>query len=463
MTNPFDDPEGEYLVLVNDEGQCSLWPAFVAVPAGWSIAHAKDTRQACLDHVEQRWTDMRPASLARRMDAPAACPFPFAENVALQLHPRFAELRREPWMQRVSVPYGEDAWLAVSYEHVRVVMSDSRFSRAEAANHDEARLTPFPIRTSILGMDPPDHTRLRRLLSRVFTQGRVERLRPKLLEHAERLVDELVARESPAELIERFVLPFSGLAICDLLGIPAAERPQFRHWIDGFASTSALPAAEVEARMDAMYAYIEGHLARCRQNPGDDLVSALVRACDEEERLTEKELLEFVTVLLIAGYDTVALELMSAVVVLLTHPEQMALVRAQPELWPQAVLELLRYIPLDAHVTFARYATEDVQVGATLVRAGEAVLPSLPSANRDVSVFERPDELDITRPKRAHFGLGGGIHRCAGAPLATVELQIALEVLLRRLPTLRLAVPADELPWRPGMLLRSLERLPVAW
>jgi cytochrome P450 len=459
MTNPFDVQGAEFSVLVNAEGQHSLWPTFAEVPAGWTVVHGPDTRDGARRWVDEHWTDMRPRSLASR------CPvaYPPREYERLDMDPMYAELRASRRLLRVKVAYGDDAWLVTRHDHAKLVMTDPRFSRSAAAEHDEARLTPFPIRTSVLGMDPPDHTRLRLLLARVFTQQRIEDLRGRMDETAGRLIDALVDRPPPADLLEHFVLPFSGFAICELMGIPAADRPQFRAWIDGFASTSAMPEAEVAARMDAMYAYIGGLIAGRRDRPGDDLISGLIRAQTDAERLTETELLEFVTVLLIAGYDTVALELASAVVVLLTHPDRLAELRESPDRLPQAVHELLRFIPLDAHVTFARYATADVQLGETLVRAGDALLVSFPSANRDADVWDRPDELDFSRPKRPHFGFGAGIHRCAGAPLAVVELQVALAALVRRLPTLRLAVPADALPWRPGMLLRSLESLPVAW
>ncbi|WP_276599397.1 cytochrome P450 [Nannocystis sp. SCPEA4] len=464
MTNPFDAPDGEFSVLVNDEGQHSLWPSSVDVPAGWSVVHGPDTRDGARRWVDEHWTDMRPRSLvARQLGTRCPVAYPPREYERLDMDPMYAELRASKRLLRIKVAYGDDAWLVTRHDHAKMVMTDPRFSRSAAADHDEARLTPFPIRTSILGMDPPDHTRLRTLLSRVFTQQRIEAMRVRMDEIAERLIDALIDRPPPADLLEHFVLPFSGFAICELMGIPAGDRPQFRAWIDGFASTSAMPEAEVAARMDAMYEYIGRLIADRREHPGDDLISGLIRAQTDGERLTEKELLEFVTVLLIAGYDTVALELASAVVVLLTHPEHTAALARTPELMPMAVHELLRFIPLDSHVTFARYAVEDVQVGETLVRAGDALLVSFPSANRDADMWNNPDELDFSRPKRPHFGFGAGIHRCAGAPLAVVEMQVSLAALLRRLPQLRLGVPAEALPWRPGMLLRSLESLPVTW
>jgi cytochrome P450 len=273
----------------------------------------------------------------------------------------------------------------------------------------------------------------------------------------------MIAHGPPIDLVEHFVMPFSGLVICELMGVPFADRTEFRRWLDAFSSTTAMPPEEADANMAAMHAYIERLVQRRREAPADDLVSRLVRARDEEDKLSELELVEFTTVLLIAGHDTVAAALMVAVYVLLTHPEHTEQLRQRPELMSQSVQELLRYMPLDAYFTFARYATADVELSGTVIRAGEAVLPSMPSANRDAAVFDHPDVLDFERPKRPHLAFGAGAHRCPGASLATVELEVALSALLNRFPTLRLAVPAQDVPWRAGMQVRSLERLPVEW
>jgi cytochrome P450 len=459
MTNPFEDDSGSYLVLVNDQGQRSLWPTALSVPDGWNVNFGPMSRRACLEHIDATWTDMRPKRLGQR-----SCPvaYPFREYTALELDPIYFDLHKHQQMLRVSMPYGDDAWLAASYDAVKFVMNDPRFSR-DTKDYDEARLTPFPIRTSILGMDPPDHTRLKKALFAVLTFKQADGSRPWMTAICNQLIDGIIYRGSQAELITEYTLPFTGQVSCHLMGIPAEDRAQFKTWIDGFSSTSALPQAEVEFRMEAMYDYITKLVHKRRESPGDDIISQLLQPKDRSLRLSDIELVDLVTVLLLAGYDSTAMELGSAIFVLLIHTEQRERLRQHPELWPGALQELLRYIPLDSHVTFARYATEDVVVGNTLVRKGDAVLASFPSANRDPAVFDDPNTFNIERVQKPNFGLGSGLHKCAGMPLALAEMEIALSTLLDRLPTMRLAVPEDDLRWNPGTLLRSLSALPVEW
>ncbi|WSJ72144.1 cytochrome P450 [Kitasatospora sp. NBC_01250] len=390
-------------------------------------------------------------------------PYPFSEAVALDLDPLYEKLRAEEPVTRVSCPYGEDAWLVTTHADMKTILGDPRFSRALAAEHDESRLTPLPINTSILGMDSPDHPRLRRLLSKTFTMRRVELLRPRIEQEAHRLIDELVAAGAPGDLMEGFAVPFAGTVVCDLLGVPFEDREQFRGWLDAFSATTVMSEQEIEEDTQRLYDYIGKLMVRRREEPQDDLISAMVKASDEEDKLSEKELVELASVLLIAGHETVSSQLIDSLHVLFGHPEQLAALGREPELLPGAVEELLRYVPLISHVTFARYATEDVELSGTLVRAGESVLPAIPSANRDESVFENADRFDVRRTPNPHLGFGYGIHRCLGAPLARLELQVALETLFARLPGLHCAVPAAELEWKDGMQVRSLLHLPVNW
>ncbi|MCP2258526.1 nocardicin N-oxygenase [Streptoalloteichus tenebrarius] len=396
-------------------------------------------------------------------EAPTPVPYPFAEAVRLDLHPRYAELRERGTLLRVRVPYGDDAWLATRYEDVRTVLTDPRFSRAAASRHDEARLTPLAIRTSVMGVDPPDHTRLRKLVANAFSRRGVEHLRPRVTDLVRRLTDDMVARGSPSDLVTSFVTPLSGLVICELLGVPYEDRTRFRHWLEGFFSITALPADDVAARIEAMYDYIAELVARRRAEPADDLLGGLVRARDRDRSCSEQELVDLANVLLLAGYHTTAAQLASSLYVLLCQPEQAELLRSRPELMPSAVEELLRYVPLIAHVSFARYATEDVLVGGTLVRAGDAVLPAIPSANRDAEAFPDPDRLDLARRPNQHLAFGVGLHHCLGASLVRVQMEVALTMVLGRFPDLALAVPPDEVEWLRGMQARTPVRLPVVW
>ncbi|GAA0446990.1 cytochrome P450 [Streptomyces sp. NPDC046215] len=396
-------------------------------------------------------------------DRPIPPAYPFNEAVALDVDPLYAKLRREEPVVRVGCPFGEDAWLVTSHADMKTILGDPRFSRAMAKERDESRLTPLPIHTSILGMDSPDHTRLRRLLAKVFTMRRVELLRPGIEAEAHRLIDDLVAQGPPGDLMEDFAVPFAGTVVCDLLGVPFEDREQFRGWLDAFSATTVMTEEEIEADTERLHGYIAKLMVHRRGQPQDDLISAMVKASDEEEKLSEKELVELASVLLIAGHETVSSQLIDSLFVLFTHPEQFALLRERPELMPRAIEELMRYVPLISHVTFARYATQDVELSGTLVRAGESVLPAIPSANRDESVFENADLFDLTREHNPHLGFGYGIHRCLGAPLARLEMQVALESLFARLPGMRCAVPPETLEWKDGMQVRSLLHLPVLW
>lgn len=388
--------------------------------------------------------------------------FPFGNADGLDLHPEYARCQKSG-LVRVRPPYGEDAWLATTYEDVKTVLRDRRFSRAAADEHQEARLTPLPLRTSILGMDPPDHTRLRRLLAAGFTERRVTHLRPRVRELTDDLLTEITRHGAPADFVELFAVPLAGSVICALLGVPYEDSTRFQNWTEAFASTTALPVDEVETKTAALYTYMADLIRRRRRSPCEDLVSDLLRTADQQDGLAEQELIELLSVLLVAGHDTTAAHLASSIYVLVTHVEQTRLLRREPELLPRAVEELLRFVPLIADVSFARYATADVELGGTLVRAGEAVLPAIPAANRDGTVFSDPDEVDFRREDNPHCGLGYGLHHCLGAALVRMELHTVLSVLLDRFPELRLAMPEDQVRWRPGLQVRSLESLPLAW
>jgi cytochrome P450 len=216
--------------------------------------------------------------------------------------------------------------------------------------------------------------------------------------------------------------------------------------------------------LGSLHAYMAGLIAQRREEPADDLIGALVQARDEDnDRLTEQEMVELAAGLLAAGHETTVTQISNFVYVLLTHPDQLAVLRARPDLIPGAVEELLRYVPLGAAAAFARYATEDLELGGVLIRAGEPVVAAMSSANRDSAVFDEPDRLDVTRGAGPHIGFGHGVHHCLGAQLARMELQVALSALLSRLPELALAVDEKQLEWKSGLLVRGLRGLPVTW
>ena len=390
--------------------------------------------------------------------------YPFSHPERLDMEPMFADLRANEPLTRVRLPYGEPGWLATRYEDVKVVLSDPRFSRAASLERDEPRMRPQPSQPGgILSMDPPDHSRLRRLVTKAFTVRRIEQLRPRVQQIADELLDAMIAQGPPSDLVEDFALPVPVTVICELLGVPYADRADFRYWSDAFLSTTKFTPAEVGECTGKLRAYFEDLVAQRRREPKDDLLSGLVAARDNEDRLSEEELLMLSLGLLVAGHETTASQIPNFVYTLLTHPDQLALLRADLSLVPKAVEELMRYVPLGLGAGIARYATEDIELGGVLVRAGEPVLPVLASANRDESAFPDPDTLDLRRTDTSHIGFGHGVHHCLGAPLARMELQVTLDTLLRRLPGLRLAEGEAGVTWKEGLSTRGPERMLITW
>lgn len=390
--------------------------------------------------------------------------YPFRQPDRLHLDPLYAQLRRHEPVTRVQLPFGEAAWLATRYQDVKVVLGDPRFSRALSVGRDEPRTSPQPVEGGIMSMDPPDHSRLRRLVAKAFTARRVEELRPTAAAIADELVDAMLAAGPPADLVEDFSTPLPVRVICRLLGVPAADQHLFRTWSESIISTTSLPPERIVEYLESLRAYMAGLIAQRRVTPTDDLIGAMVQARDADHgRLTEQEMVDLAAGLLAAGHETTVTQISNFVYVLLTNPQQLALLRARPELLPGAVEELLRYVPLGVSAAFARYATEDLELGGVRIRAGEPVIAAMSSANRDATVFDDPDRLDVTRDAGPHLGFGHGVHHCIGAQLARMELRVALGTLLTRLPELALAVDEKDLEWKAGLLVRGLRALPVTW
>ncbi|WFE28454.1 cytochrome P450 [Solwaraspora sp. WMMD791] len=373
-------------------------------------------------------------------------------------------MRQQHPRTRVQLPFGEPAWLATRYADVRFVLGDHRFSRAASVSRDEPRITPRRIEGGVLSMDPPEHTRLRRLVAKACTARRVEQLRPRAVRFADELITDMVDKGPPADLVTQFATALPIRVICELLRVPCADRDRFHVWSEAVVSTTSLTPQQVQDYLDNLYGYIAGLVAQRRHRPTDDLLGAMVAARDADaDRLTETELVQLAAGLLAAGHETTVTQIPNFIYLLLTNPEQFAALRADPDQVPAAVEELMRYVPLGVAAAFARYATTDVDVGGTLVRAGEPVICSLSAANRDPAVFADPDELDLTREHNPHIGFGHGVHHCLGAQLARMELQVAVDAVLRHLPGLRLAVPEDQLVWKSGLLVRGLRSMPVRW
>lgn len=389
--------------------------------------------------------------------------YPF-EMHEIEVSPLYAKLRAEEPLSRVQLPYGEPAWLATRHADLKVVLTDPRFSRAIAQGLDQPRLRRQRNGDGIMGMDPPEHNRLRRLAGKAFTARRVEQMRADIRARAARLIDAMIEKGDEADLVEDLARPLPVSVICDLLGVPFADHHIFREWTEGLTGDATASGDILDELGDALGEYMAGLLAQRREEPTDDLLGALVYARDNGDKLTENELIAIAGPgLLAGGVETVSSGLPSFVFALLTHPCQLALLRQRPELMPSAVEEMLRFVPINTAAMFARYALEDVAFGDVVVRAGDPVLPALAAANRDPEVFEDPERLDITRRTNPHMAFGHGPHHCIGAQLARLELVETLAELLSRFPDLRFARGREGVRWKYGVIVRGPFLLPIAW
>jgi cytochrome P450 len=360
----------------------------------------------------------------------------------------------------VVLPGGFGGWLVTGHEDARQALTDPRLSKAIPPSQLNDPL-PEDIGAAIghhmLAADPPDHTRLRRLVTAAFTARRIEALRPRIEQITDELLEAMAGREQ-ADLIDALAFPLPIQVICELLGIPSQDRDSFRSWsntlVGGQALRSQLPAA-----MSALVSYVRALIADRRRHPGDDLLSGLIAVRDQADRLSEDELSSMVFLLLIAGHETTVNLIGNGAYLLLSRRERWERLRAEPELLPAAVEEFLRY-ESPVEISTFRITTEAVEIGGTLVPAGEIVVVSLLSANRDEERFPDAAKLRLDRAANPHVAFGHGIHYCLGAPLARLEANVAFGKLLTRLPGLRLA--SDEEPGRrPGLLMRGFQTLPV--
>ena len=387
-------------------------------------------------------------------------PYPFNAFDSIALATAYSEAQRTPGLTRVKLPYGEPAWLATRYEDVRFVLSDRRFSREEAVKRPDAPRALPRIAGGIVMMDPPELTRIRNLVTQAFTNRRVEQLRPHVRDLANELIDKMVAKGPPADLVQDYALPIPMSVICELLGVPVADQSKFKEWNDSLLSTNTLTAEQTQRNLGELSKYIMDLIQLRRAEPGDDLMTALIQAHDVNDRLNEREMVQLCIAILIAGYEATSSQIPNFIHTLLTHPDDLARLRSDPGLVPAAVEELLRFVPVAAAAMFPHYATEDVQVGETLVRAGEPVFASVGAANYDPRKFPAPDRLDFNRDARAHFAFGTGMHYCIGASLARVELQEAIKALVTRLPELRLCA---EIQWKTATFFRGPLSMQVTW
>lgn len=386
--------------------------------------------------------------------------------------PLFAAVRELGPVHAVTLADGHDAWLVVGYEEARVALNEPRLSKdmhaalATGAGVVAEGLPGPSFARHMLSVDPPDHSRLRRLVSAAFTPRRVEELRPRVQAIVDDLLDEIAAAGPDAriELVGAFAFPLPFTVICELLGVPNPDRADLGRGLTALLAPTSTPAEYARAKeaSDAVVAMLEALVDAKQASPDDALVSALVSARDGDERLSTQELLSTIFQLIVAGHDTTASLIGNGVVALLQHPDQLDDLQSDPVKLTVAVEELLRYDAPVPHSTF-RYAVAPLDIGGVTIPASAQVIICLAAANRDIGQYADPEALDIDRAEGRHLAFGHGIHHCLGAPLARMEGQLALGSLLRRFPQLRLAVPADELHWGhgDGLVLRGLSELPV--
>ncbi|AOP47847.1 cytochrome P450 family protein [Streptomyces lydicus] len=374
----------------------------------------------------------------------------------------YAKLRAQGPVHRVRLPNGPDVWLVVGHEAVRGALTDPRLSKNWRASGQLGDGEESALFTNMLDADPPHHTRLRKLVAKEFTTRRVEALRPRVQQITDELLDAMLAApDGRADLVEALAFPLPMTVICELIGVPAMDREAFRGWSNELVAPTGEEAAY--AASVAMSDYLVGLIEARRKDPGEGLLSDLIRTSDEDgDQLSREELVGTAFLLLVAGHETTVSLLSNGVRALLQHPAQLAALRADFSLLDNAVEEMLRY---DGPVETAtwRFNAEPIEIGGTSIPAGETILVALASASRDPDRYSAADDFDITRDARGHAAFGHGIHFCLGAPLARLEARVALRSLLERCPDLALDVDPEALTWRTGMLIRGTEQLPVRW
>ena len=385
---------------------------------------------------------------------PSGCPFDPARE--------YAGYRRTEELAKVATPAGVDAYVISRYDDVRKLLRDGRLSsRLAPSDHvvPDADLERAVESGSILQVDGAAHKRLRRLLATEFAVRRMEAMRPRIAAMIDERIDAMLAAGGPVDLVKEFALPIPSLVICELLGVPYADRDEFQERsallvrVDGWTD-------EIGRASDELNQYILGLVLAKQARREDDLLSKLV--IEQSGILTRSQIADMALLLLVAGHETTANMIALSTLALLRNPDELAKLRSDPTLTPAAVEELLRYLSV-VHFGLFRQVTDELPVGSSTIEAGGFLIAALSSANRDETVFPDPDRLDVEREAAAHVAFGFGPHQCLGQQLARVELQEVFTRLFTRIPTLRLAVPFEEIDYRNNTLVYGVAALPVAW
>ena len=403
---------------------------------------------------------LRPGAAGARLPLARECPFDPPEAYKL--------LRAEDPVSRLEFPDGSMGWLLSRYEDVRSLLADSRVSSRRGLRSNPIRQLPpeaeelLRVRPGqFLMMDPPEHTRYRRLLTGQFTVRRMNALVPRIEQIVADHLAAMADMKPPADLVQTFALPVPSLVICELLGVPYADRALFQRRSRALVSmnTDIQTLVEVRNEMDQYML----HLVRAKRlQPTDDLLSGLIQREAPEGGLSDEELVNIGNLLLVAGHETTANMLALGTLTLLQHPAQLAALRANPFLVDQAIEELLRYLSI-VHFGLVRTAVEDLEICGQWIRAGDPIVASLASADRDPAQFPEPDQLNVNRHYSPHLAFGHGVHQCLGQQLARVEMKAGFRALFERFPSLRLAVPLEQIRWRDDSFVYGVHELPVTW
>jgi cytochrome P450 len=387
---------------------------------------------------------------------------PFVETSGIARHQGFADLASKGPLHHLTLFTGVPVWLVTGHAETRELLAHPDVVRSLSDGPHRVDVTGDLVgamENHMLSVNPPDHTRLRKLVSAAFTRRRIDLLEPRIREIATELLDEMAAAGGEVDLVGAYSYPLPITVISELIGIPAIRRDDFRRWSSITVNAAVHPAGVYIDAATAMLAFIRELIEDKRANPSGDLLSDLIAVRDGGDRLSQDELTSMVYLLLAAGHETTVSLITNGVHALLQHPDQLALLKADPDRLPAAVEELLRYDgPLQAAIPYAAKAR--IEIGDAIIEPGEVIVFALLAANRDPEKFAHADRLDITRDA-SHVAFGHGIHHCLGAPLARLEGRIALGLLFERFPDLQLAAPTEDPVRNPALVMNAITRLPV--
>lgn len=384
----------------------------------------------------------------------------FTDTFTKNPYPAYTVLRREDPVSRVLLPDGNYAWFITRYKDAFEALNDHRFIKDYSKIDDSESRYKSVFSQNMLFSDMPEHKRLRGLVSKAFTPKMIAGMRERIQEITDKLLDEMEGKKN-IDFIDEFAFPLPIIVICEMLGIPVEDRDNFRTWSNAMIEgTNDAKDENLSEHMKAFVQYLSNRFAIVRESPGDDLISQLIIAEQEGDRLTEQELYGVVSLLIIAGHETTVNLIGNSIMALLEHPDQLELLKNQPKLIHTAIEEVLRYNDPVEYST-SRWAGEDLEFKGASISKGDLVIVVLNSANHDPSQFNDPEVFDITREKSRHLAFGKGIHTCLGAPLARLEGEVAIRGFIKRFSNAKMRADSSDLQWRPGMIVRGVRELPI--